>query len=94
MVVYIIFGVKICSRAIFPKNRSWVYDRLHLNRGIKPRFYKGVEQFLSVSCQTQPFVSERKVSCTCSKCKCRKCLGIETIRYHLFPNMGSNLIIG
>ena len=64
-----------------------MYDRLHLRQvGIKSEFYMGVEEFVDVTCQSQPFSNEGKVRCPCARCGCRKYLDIETIRYHLYKD--------
>ena len=46
----------------------------------------GVEEFIGVVCQSQPFLSEGKVRCPCGRCRYRKYLDIETIRYHLYED--------
>ena len=64
-----------------------MYDRLHLGQvSIKLEFYVGVEEFIGVACQSQPFLSEGKVRCPCGRCRYRKYLDIETIRYHLYED--------
>ena len=68
---------------MFPGNYLWTYDMLHLGQVvIKLEFYVGVEEFIGVACQSQPFLSEGKVRYLCVGCKCRKYLDIEIIRYH------------
>ena len=74
-----------------------MYDKLHPGReDFKPEFYVGLEEFVGVACQSQLFLSEGKVRCPCARCRCRKYLDIETIRYHLhkdgfIPNIGFRL---
>ena len=53
-------------------------------KGIKLKFYKGVKQFIIVTCQTQQFISEGNVRCSYGKHSCRKYFNIESIGYHLY----------
>ena len=72
---------------MFPGNHLWIYDRLHTGQmGIKQEFYVGVEEFIDVACQSQPFLSEGKVRCPYARCQCLKYLDNETIRYHLYKD--------
>ena len=49
---------------MFPGNHLWIYDRLHPSQaGIKPKFFVGIEEFVSAAYQSQPFLSEAKVRC-------------------------------
>ena len=87
IIVNVIFRVHFPSRAIFPTNWSWMYDRIHEGRGwVKPKFYTNVDEFISVVCQLELFLREGIVRCPCSKCRCRNYLDIETIRYHLYKD--------
>ena len=51
---------------------------------IKLEFYEGVEEFITACVQIEQFTHEGIVRCPCPKCKCRRFLDIESIRYHLY----------
>ena len=69
------------------RNRAWMYDRLHPSwGGIKPEFYEGVEEFIIVCVRTRQFTREGTSRCPRHKCKCRRFLDIESIRYHLYKD--------
>ena len=52
--------------------------------GIKPQFYEGVKEFITTCGQIEQFIREGIIRCPCAKCKCRKFLDIEFIRYHSY----------
>ena len=37
-------------------------------------------------CQLQQFISEGKVRYSCAKCRYKRCLDIDTIRYHRYKD--------
>ena len=51
--------------------------------GIKPQFNERVEEFITACGQTEQCIREGKIRCSCAKCKCKRFLDIESIRYHL-----------
>ena len=72
---------------MFALNQVWIYNRLHPNMGeIKPEFYEGVEEYITTCVQTEQFTHEGTIRCPCCKCKCRRFLDIESIRYHLYKD--------
>ena len=71
----------------FTPNRAWMYDRLHPSQGgIKPKFYEGVEEFIMACVRTEQFTYEGTSRCPYCKCKCKRFLGIKSIRYHLYKD--------
>ena len=72
---------------MFALNRAWMYNRLHPSReGIKPRFYEGVEEFITACVRIEQFTREETIRCSCGKCKCRRFLDLESIKYHLYKD--------
>ena len=64
-----------------------MYDILHPSReGIKLEFYEGVEEFIMIYDRTEQFTREEISRCPYCKCKCRRFLDIEFIRYHLYKD--------
>ena len=60
---------------------------MHQNwEGIKPEFYEGVEELIMACVLTEQFTREGISRCPCRKCKCRRSLDIESIRYHLYKD--------
>ena len=72
---------------MFASNQALMYDRLHPSQGgIKPEFYEGVEEFIIACVWTEQFTCEGTSRCPCRKCKCRRFLDIESIKYHLYKD--------
>ncbi len=68
----------------YPLDRSWVYDRLNPGRGgLKPRFVKGVKEFIKQASSQPQVASEGGIRCPCLKCMCRSILSAAEIRVHL-----------
>ena len=81
-------GVWYCWETMLTPNWAWIYDRLHPapGGGIKPQFYEGVEEFIMDCDQIEQFICEETIRCPYAKCKCRRFLDIESIRYHLYKD--------
>ena len=54
--------------------------------GIKPQFYKGVDEFITGYGQIEWFIHEGIVRFPYAKCRCRRVLDIESIKYHLYKD--------
>ena len=58
---------------MFALNQVWMYDILYSSQGgIKPEFYKRVEEFITVCVRIEQFTHEGIVTCSCRKYKCRR----------------------
>ena len=69
------------------ENRSWMYDRVHMNRGgLKPSFLEGLNEFINVCERTDDFIRVGKVRCPCAKCKCTKFKSTDGVKHDLMMN--------
>ena len=61
--------------------REWMYLRI-IDGFLNDQFVAGVEQFIEF-CKSMPRFNPQEVRCPCRKCKNRKLIPVEDVRYHL-----------